>query len=251
MGVPPPPCVRTRAHCRWYRLGRPWRRYARGGFLYNGGCRVGDAVPGGSGGQLRVGSLGLGYRSFRICPDLSLRSVIDGGSPRACRAWPLAWPSPSGPLGRQRLRGQRRAVGTSRVAGCEAPLRLEGPTRTMRGVPARCRTFRPATGAPSALRPAWPARGAHGPRRVTAGCVLRPVRGIGAAGSGPRRCAAALEAAGQAAPPPAARVPITPGRYGAALSRSFTLSVLGSRILRESRPGPVGLARRRCALEAV
>ena len=41
------------------------------------------------------------------------------------------------------------------------------------------------------------------------------VRGIGAAGSGPRRCAIALKEAGQAAPPPAARVPITPGRYGA------------------------------------
>jgi hypothetical protein len=25
-----------------------------------------------------------------------------GGSPRALRAWPVAWPSPSGPLGRQR-----------------------------------------------------------------------------------------------------------------------------------------------------
>jgi hypothetical protein len=34
---------------------------------------VGDAVPGGSGGKLRVGRLGPGYRSFRICPNLSLR----------------------------------------------------------------------------------------------------------------------------------------------------------------------------------
>lgn len=41
-------------------------------------------------------------------------------------AWPSAWPLPSGPLGWQRLRGQRRAAGASRVAGCEAPLRLEG-----------------------------------------------------------------------------------------------------------------------------
>ena len=29
-------------------------------------------------------------------------TCIDGGSPRAFWAWPLAWPSPSGPLGRQR-----------------------------------------------------------------------------------------------------------------------------------------------------
>ena len=70
---------------------------------------------------------------------LRLGGLIDtvGGSPRALRAWPLAWPLPSGPLGRQRLRGQRRAEGASRVAGCGAPLRLEGPTRTMRGVPPR------------------------------------------------------------------------------------------------------------------
>ena len=32
---------------------------------------------------------------------------------RASRAWPLAWPLPSGPLGWQRLRGQRRAVRAS------------------------------------------------------------------------------------------------------------------------------------------
>ena len=44
-------------------------------------------------------------------------------------------------------------------------------------------------------------------RRVTAGCGCGAVRGIGAAGSGSRRCAIALEEAGQAAPPPAARVP--------------------------------------------
>jgi hypothetical protein len=31
-------------------------------------------------------------------------SHMAGGPPRACRAWPLAWPSPSGPPGRQRVR---------------------------------------------------------------------------------------------------------------------------------------------------
>jgi len=86
---------------------------------------------------------------------------------------------------------------------------------------------------------------------VLRGVRLRQVRGIGAAGSGPRRCAIALEAAGQAAPPPAARVPITPGRHGAALPGPVTLSVHVPRIFRKHRPGPVGLARRRCALEAV
>jgi hypothetical protein len=41
---------------------------------------------------------------------------------------------------------------------------------------------------------------------------------------------------GPGCPPPAARVPTTPGRYGATLPRSFTLSVLVLRILREYRP---------------
>ena len=67
-------------------------------------------------------------------------------------------------------------------------------------------------------------------RRVSAAAA---VRGIGAAGSGPRRCAAAQEEAGQAAPPPAARLPNIPGRHGAALPRPLTLSVHVSRILRE------------------
>jgi hypothetical protein len=60
---------------------------------------------------------------------------------RAFRAWPLAWPSPSGPLGRQRLRRSRVGPGDP---FCEAvrkdlgvPLTLEGPTWTIRGVPAR------------------------------------------------------------------------------------------------------------------
>ena len=41
------------------------------------------------------------------------------------------------PVAPIRLQGQRHAEGVSRVAGCEAPLRLEGPTRTLRGVPVR------------------------------------------------------------------------------------------------------------------
>jgi hypothetical protein len=65
----------------------------------------------------------------------------------------------------------------------------------------------------------------HGALRRGAGCGR--VRGVGAAGSGPRRCAIAQEEVGQAAPPPAARVPNTPGRLGAELparSRSACLS---------------------------
>ncbi len=43
----------------------------------------------------------------------------------------------------------------------------------------------------------------------------RQVRGNGGAGTGPRRCAVALEAAGQAAPPATARLPAAPASYGA------------------------------------
>ena len=63
---------------------------------------------------------------FLVFPVRSPRTLRRAGHPaaiglsgrgakvrRALRAWPLAWPSPSGPLGRQRLRGQRRAVGAS------------------------------------------------------------------------------------------------------------------------------------------
>jgi hypothetical protein len=45
------------------------------------------------------------------------------------------------------------------------------------------------------------------------------VRGNGGAGSGPRRCAAALEAAGQAASSITARLPVAPVAYGAVLPR--------------------------------
>jgi hypothetical protein len=171
------------------------------------------------------------------------------GSPRADRAWPSAWPSPSGPLGWQRLRGQGPALAQQATRPKGAPLTLEGPAQTMRGVRPGAVTFHPATGAPGATT--GPAqlteRIAHGALRR--GCGLRPVRGIGAVGSGPRRCAIAQEEAGQAAPPPAARVPNIPCRYRhgtAPLVHAFRARPAH---LRESRPGPVGLARRRCALE--
>jgi hypothetical protein len=54
--------------------------------------------------------------------------VIDGGLPRAFRAWPPARPSPSGPLGWQRSPALKGRV----------PLTLEGPARTVRGQPPRC-----------------------------------------------------------------------------------------------------------------
>jgi hypothetical protein len=118
----------------------------------------------------------------------------------------------------------------------------------MLGVPARHLDNPPATGARGARRLVWPVRGAHDLRRVTAGCGLRRVRDVAAAGSGPRRCAIALEAAGQAAPPPAVRVPVTRGA-AAVLPCSFTHSVQVPRILRKIGRSLSGLAHRRCALD--
>jgi len=61
--------------------------------------------------------------------------------PRSYRAWPLAWPSLSGPLGWQRS---------------QVPLTREGPARIMRGVLASGCDIFTAPGAPGARVTAWP-----------------------------------------------------------------------------------------------
>ena len=55
---------------------------------------------------------------------------------RHARSGPGLWPGPrrQARWAGRGLRGQRRAAGASRAVGCEAPLRLEEPARTMRGV---------------------------------------------------------------------------------------------------------------------
>jgi hypothetical protein len=142
------------------------------------------------------------------------------------------------------LQGQRRAEGASRAAGCGAPLRLEGPTRTMRGVQAGClRTF--------ARRSGYPARDDDPASSQRASLTVRygGERGNGGAGRGPGRCAPAQEARARLprhlrreSPSPWPLLRCTPR-----LVQRFTVHV--PRILRESRPGPVGLARRRCTLD--
>ena len=82
------------------------------------------------------------------------------------------------------------------------------PDNARRSAPAPV-TFRPAIG--HLARDDRPGQLAE---RITHSALRRgarcgQVRGIGAAGSGPRRCAIAQEEEGQAAPPPAARVPNT------------------------------------------
>src|SRR5258708_11590589 len=72
MGVPPPPCLGRCAHCQWYRLGRPWRRYALLRWERLEDVRVDDGVPGPGGGAVLVRLLGAGHRPLRISPNLSL-----------------------------------------------------------------------------------------------------------------------------------------------------------------------------------
>jgi hypothetical protein len=144
-----------------------------------------------------------------------------GGSPRAFRAWPLAWPSPSGPDN----------------------VRRSGPV-LVTFHPGERHTWRAMTD------PGQLAERRHS-RCVTAGRMLRPVRGIGAAGSGPRRCATALKEAGQAAPPHLRRESLSrSGRHAATLPGHSRPPCMSARP-RRTRLGPVGVARRRCALEAV
>ena len=168
---------------------------------------------------------------------------------RACFG-PGLWPGPRRQarwVGRG-LQGQRRAVGVSRVAGCEAPLRLEGPTRTMCGVPpCRCDIFK-ASGALGASASAWLwCRRAR--QRDTTGTA-------GGRSPGPR-CAAARRAVGLASEgrgescrPPTAKPGVNPGRLPRVTLAAHPLTTARARP-RWSRPGPSGMARRRCALEAV
>ena len=174
-----------------------------------------------------------------------------GGSPRAHRAWPLAWPSPSGPLGRQRLRRSRVGPEDPFYEAVRkdlgVPLTLEGPTRTMRGVPVPVAvTLRTAIGALGASVTASPcscgaASGHDGGDR------MRPVPG--------QSCAAARRAVGlppegrgESCRPATARPPATLAAYHRSPGRS-TLLDCSRQLALPVRA--VGVARRRRALEAV
>src|SRR5450755_2873349 len=58
LGVPSPPCLGRRAHGRWSRPGRPWRRYALLRRERPEDVRVDDGVPGGGGSRIGVRLLG-------------------------------------------------------------------------------------------------------------------------------------------------------------------------------------------------
>ena len=182
-------------------------------------------------------------------PSRTRRAVAITIEVRRARSGPGLWPGPrrQARWAGRGLQGQRRAAGASRAAGCEAPLRLEEPARIMRGVPpGRCDIFT-AIGTLDATLTAWPCCWRARPRD-TAGT---------ASGRSPGpRCAAARRAVGPASEgrgescrPATARPGVNPGR-----PRRVTLAALSSRLfvpVRCSRPGAVGSARRRCALETV
>jgi len=177
--------------------------------------------------------------------------VCCGGLPRAHRAWPLAWPSPSGPPGRQRLRAQGWVP---KMLSAERSERIFGCPCGWRGRLGQCAAFRPgdcdlrtAMGALRASVTAWPAHSARHRGRY-GGDWLRPVPG--------KLCAAAAAPVGL--PPGRARAKLPPrnGETPATLAACGQLSrplysPSVARACSRSRSRPSGLARRRCALDDV
>ena len=179
--------------------------------------------------------------------DLLKLALPKATSPRAYRAWPLAWPSPSGPLGWQRSPGstaRRRRVPRS---GMRSTVEAGGasPDNARRSGPRRCDIFT-ATGALWRERDglvvvlAGAAAGYGGDRRrpVTGGAVRGSRRAVGLASEG----------RGEAAAPQRRDPRVNPGRLRRVTLAAHFLSTARVRP-RYSRPGPSGSARRRCALE--
>jgi hypothetical protein len=121
MGVPPPPRLWGHAYCRWRCRGRCGHRVPFVRCL-----RMGSLLPGSCGGESRGWLLVPHYRSFRICPNLSLvrrppvrrcrtRGSFGRWSPGTCRAtgglhFRRAGSRPRAP---RRLEERRRWTGAS------------------------------------------------------------------------------------------------------------------------------------------
>jgi hypothetical protein len=172
-----------------------------------------------------------------------------GGSPRTARAWPLAWPSPSGPLGWQRSPGstaRRRRVPRS---GMRSTVEAGGasPDNARRPGPLAVTSSRFSAHLARALRPGRGAGGrGSGIRRGPQAAGHRECR----ARQPPRR-RACVRRTRRKLPPRNGETPgLNPGRLRRVTLAAHSLSTARARP-RFSRPGPSGPARRRCALEDV
>jgi hypothetical protein len=170
-----------------------------------------------------------------------------GGSPRAFRAWPPAWPSPSGPLGWQRSTGstaRRRRVPRS---GMRSTVEAEGaspdnarrsgtvavtPSRLPAHLARDCRPGRGAGGRGSGIR--------RGPQAAGHRDAVR--------GSSPRR-RACVRRTRRKLPPRDGEPPREPRPPTAVTPAGHSLSAARARPSLFTA-GPSGPARRRCALEA-
>ena len=169
---------------------------------------------------------------------------------RRARFGPGLWPGPrrQARWAGRGLQGQRRAEGASRAAGCGAPVEAGGasPDNARRSGPVVVTSSRRSAHLARACRPGRGAgeRGSgirRGPQRPVTGCRARQPPRRRTCGRRTRREAAA----------PQRRVPgVNPGRLRRVTLAAHSLST--ARVHpRCSRPGRSGLARRRCALEAV
>ena len=138
-----------------------------------------------------------------------------GRSPRAHRAWPSAWPSPSGPQGRQRS-SRTRAGPEDAFCGAGFAERLERIfkcPRARRGRSVQCAAFRPgASNLSPCDRRTCARRSARPPRSARSYTALREVglrRGAGNGAAAAARAGALSRNSSGPGAPPAARLPGT------------------------------------------
>ena len=173
-----------------------------------------------------IGTNGLAALTDTSCLSARHAEIWLPTEVRRARFGPGLWPGPrhQARWAGRGLRGQRRAGGASRIAGCEAPLRPEGPARTMRGVLARRLLTSPRRSAQSArgdglvvvLAGAAAGYGGDRKRPVTGGAMRGSRRAVGLASEG----------RGESCRPQRRDPRVNPDRL-----RRVTLAVLPSRLL--------------------
>jgi hypothetical protein len=188
----------------------------------------------------RMLSSGDTFRLYTLRePGTTLHSdrCLTRGSPRAFRAWPLAWPSPSGPQGRQRLHAQGWVP---KMLSAERLERIFGCPCGWRGRSVQCAAFRPCACDPFTRRLVYLrettgqasfVRRGHA-RYVTAGCGLRRGAGERCGGQRPAPVRFRARGGGPGCPATCGEAPRHPGHDRAALARSFNAPPCVPRTLR-------------------